>query len=102
FFWLLFFGSITHYASDSMPSLAMGPTQFLVLVMSIASTAAFIWLTRQTKKFSREWAVALACGGAWLVGAAFYLYMPIAGMTDPPLNWGYPRTVTGFFHAFTR
>jgi tetratricopeptide (TPR) repeat protein len=33
---------------------------------------------------------------------AFYFYMPIAGMTNPPLNWGYPRTETGFWHAFTR
>jgi tetratricopeptide (TPR) repeat protein len=23
-------------------------------------------------------------------------------MTNPPLNWGYPRTETGFWHAFTR
>ncbi len=23
-------------------------------------------------------------------------------MSNPPLNWGYPRTVTGFIHAFTR
>src|SRR6185503_6999589 len=23
-------------------------------------------------------------------------------MSNPPLNWGYPRTVAGFFHAFTR
>ena len=33
---------------------------------------------------------------------AFYFYMPIASMTNPPLNWGYPRTETGFWHAFTR
>src|SRR5439155_16428134 len=28
--------------------------------------------------------------------------MPLASMSNPPLNWGYPREVTGFFHAFTR
>jgi len=33
---------------------------------------------------------------------AFYFYMPITSMTNPPLNWGYPRTETGFWHAFTR
>src|SRR4029079_10184031 len=62
----------------------------------------FIWLVRGTKKFSREWAVTLSCGGSWLLGAAFYLYMPIAGMTNPPMQWGYPRTLEGFIHAITR
>jgi len=51
---------------------------------------------------SREWLITLACGGSWIVGTAFYLYMPLAGMTNPPMQWGYPRTVEGFFHAFTR
>ena len=23
-------------------------------------------------------------------------------MTNPPMEWGYPRTVQGFFHALTR
>ena len=39
---------------------------------------------------------------AWLVGAAFYIYMPIASMTNPPMNWAYPRTVQGFFHSLSR
>src|SRR5947208_8480276 len=28
--------------------------------------------------------------------------MPLAGMSNPPMEWGYPRTVEGFIHAFTR
>ena len=39
---------------------------------------------------------------AWILGAAFYIYMPIASMTNPPMNWAYPRTVQGFFHALSR
>lgn len=38
----------------------------------------------------------------WVAGASFYFYMPIASMTNPPMNWGYPRTVEGFKHALTR
>ena len=38
----------------------------------------------------------------WVAGASFYFYMPIASMTNPPMNWGYPRTKEGFFHALTR
>jgi hypothetical protein len=35
-------------------------------------------------------------------GAAFYLYMPVASMSNPPMNWGYPRTAEGFMHAVKR
>ena len=38
----------------------------------------------------------------WVLGSSFYFYMPIASMTNPPLNWGYPRTEEGFVHALTR
>ncbi len=38
----------------------------------------------------------------WLIGAGFYFYMPISSMTNPPMNWSYPRTVEGFFHAVSR
>ena len=40
--------------------------------------------------------------GLWVLGAAFYLYMPLTSMTNPPMNWGYPRTWDGFIHALTR
>ena len=36
------------------------------------------------------------------LGLAFYLYMPLAGDTCPPMNWGYPRTWEGFKHAISR
>ena len=49
-----------------------------------------------------HWRKAIAAFLAFLAGAAFYLYMPLTSMTNPPLNWGYPRTVGGFVHAFTR
>jgi len=35
-------------------------------------------------------------------GCAFYLYMPIAAWTNPPMNWGYAGTKDGFLHAITR
>ena len=57
---------------------------------------------RDTRKLGSEWLVVLLCGLAWVLGAAFYFYMPLAGMTNPPMEWGYPRTVEGFIHAFTR
>ena len=70
--------------------------------MAIASTAWIHLLVRETKNLYKDWLYTLICGGAWAVGMAFYLYMPIAGATVPPMEWGYPRTLDGFIHAFTR
>ncbi len=72
----------------------------------------FIFATYAVLKMSdlAEWVVTewkpvitvVLSGLAWIAGVSFYLYMPLASMTNPPMNWGYPRTVEGFIHAFTR
>jgi hypothetical protein len=38
----------------------------------------------------------------FLVGTSFYLLVPIFSMTNPPVNWGYPRTLEGFSHVLSR
>jgi thioredoxin-like negative regulator of GroEL len=55
-------------------------------------------------KAARSWdaLITLGTGLAFAAGMAFYLYMPIAGASNPPMQWGYPRTLEGFIHAFTR
>ncbi len=70
--------------------------------LALGALAGFIWFARRTRQLGVEWVVVLFCGVAWCLGAAFYFYMPLAGMTNPPMQWGYPRTVEGFIHAFTR
>jgi len=70
--------------------------------VGIGSFCAWIWLGLKTKGIATEWKAAILMGLLWLVGASFYFYEPIAGMTDPPMQWGYPRTVEGFFHALSR
>ncbi len=70
--------------------------------VGIGSLAASFWLASKTKGFLTEWKQVIIMGALWLLGAAFYFYMPLAGMTDPPMQWGYPRTVEGFLHALTR
>jgi hypothetical protein len=70
--------------------------------VGLGSTAAWIMLTSKTKGLGQEWKAVLLMGLLWLAGASFFFYEPIAGMTDPPMQWGYPRTVEGFFHALSR
>jgi thioredoxin-like negative regulator of GroEL len=71
-------------------------------VLSLAALGLLAYLARAARPLGWEWLVVIVCGCCWLLGAAFYFYMPLAGMTNPPMEWGYPRTVDGFIHAFTR
>src|SRR5204862_580366 len=76
-----------------------GPICYL---LALASLVAFIYLAVVTWKLGFEWLIVILLGFCWLAGASFYFYMPLSGMSDPPMMWGYPRTVEGFIHAFTR
>jgi len=37
-----------------------------------------------------------------LLGYSFNLYMVFASEQNPPINWGYARTLVGFFHMLRR
>lgn len=71
---------------------------FIGLRLWAAVDSLFVTRTRR----SGFWAVSIGCGVAFAIGMSFYLYMAIAGMSNPPMQWGYPRTLEGFIHAFTR
>ena len=84
-------------------ALAMIPAMGLALgVMALAALGLAVRMTYRTRELGWEWLVVITCGLCWIAGASFYFYMPLAGMTNPPMQWGYPRTVEGFIHAFTR
>lgn len=76
--------------------------QVIYHLIGVASLLAFLWLWIQTREVGTALLWGIWCGLAFTVGAAFYVFMPITSMTNPPMNWGYARTVQGFFHAFTR
>ena len=71
-------------------------------VIGIGSIVTCGWLILKTKGLLTEWKSFLIMTGLWILGASFYFYMPIASMTNPPMNWGYARTAEGFVHALTR
>jgi tetratricopeptide (TPR) repeat protein len=72
--------------------------------VGLGSIIAYVMLAIKTAEFfqPRLFLIVILCGVAFMIGAALYLYMPIAGMSNPPMQWGYPRTVEGFWHALTR
>ncbi|HEU5071766.1 MAG TPA: DUF2723 domain-containing protein [Verrucomicrobiae bacterium] len=81
----------------SIPGL--GGMALLLAAVALAGLIKFGW---DSRKQGQEWLVVAGCGALWLAGASFYLYMALAGMSTPPMQWGYPRTVEGFIHALTR
>jgi tetratricopeptide (TPR) repeat protein len=74
----------------------------LFYLVGLGSLVATAWLAIETKGLLSEWLAVVLMGLAWVVGVCVYFYEPISCMTDPPMQWGYPRTVEGFFHALSR
>jgi hypothetical protein len=71
----------------------------------IAFVPAAIWAIAggiKARRVGSEWKSALLCGFFFLAGLAPYFYSALASMTNPPLNWAYPRTVEGFYHLVSR
>ncbi len=98
--WAKATGKLTSF--DSADPTKINPLFTIYVLIGIASIIGCVWLTIKTQKILSEWKPLLLSGLMFVVGASFYFYMPIASMTNPPLNWGYPRTAEGFVHAFTR
>lgn len=79
-------------------------TQLMIFLnpIGIGLIYGYYMITGAAERVLTEWKPVVLAGLVWLLGAGFYFYMPIAGMTNPPMQWGYPRTVEGFMHALTR
>ena len=72
------------------------------LVIGTICVGIAVWSTLITGRILAEWWQTGMAYISWGLGAAFYLYMPLAGLTNPPMQWGYPRIVEGFKHALLR
>ena len=101
---LVFIGALIAKSSNAFPLLNAASPMVLAIfnAIGIGSIVACVWLTIKTGSLGTEWKAVLLMGLLWLAGASFYFYEALAGMTDPPMQWGYPRTVEGFWHALTR
>ena len=79
-----------------------GMVKTIFYIVGISSIIGCGWLTVQTRRIGTEIFPVLGMFGLWLVGASIYFWMPLSSMSNPPMNWGYPRTVEGFIHALSR
>jgi len=54
------------------------------------------------RRLKIEWRLLAYLPFVILLGLAPYAYLPFASSTNPPMNWGYPRTMEGFYYSFNR
>lgn len=66
----------------------LGLGNHLTLIWLLPAVVAVAWPHR------RSWLVLLA---ALLAGLTVYAYLPLAAAANPPINWGQPRTINGFW-----
>jgi hypothetical protein len=100
---ILFLAGLAGIWTGFYSSLRGGGGQFLIFILlGVITSLMGLGLVIKTRQAFSEWKTILICSGLFLLGLSLYFYPPIASMTNPPMNWGYPRTAEGFFHLITR
>jgi tetratricopeptide (TPR) repeat protein len=101
---LAWIGGLIAKSAHLLPQLESANPMIMTIFNAVGfvSLAVCVWLTIKTARIGTEWKAAIFMGLLFLAGASFYFYEPLAGMTNPPMEWGYPRTVAGFFEALSR
>ncbi len=93
---------ITHvFAALALLTHAETVANFYALLAALALLTS-AWLAIKNRALLTRWRTVLASASAMALGLSLYFFVPISSMTNPPMNWAYPRTVTGFFHGLTR
>jgi hypothetical protein len=72
------------------------------IIFGFIAALTTILITVVKRGFLTLWRTVCVAGLLFVLALSLYLYLPISSMTNPPMNWGYPRTVEGFFHTITR
>lgn len=63
-----------------------------------AALAVFLYIRR----LRACWTILAFLPFVVFLGLLPYAYMPLASLTNPPMNWGYTRTAEGLFYSFNR
>ena len=89
-------------AAETLSQMKMYALIALLAFVGVRLYQAYDSMFVNKERRSNDGLAVIWTGVAFMIGMSFYLYMAIAGMSNPPMQWGYPRTVEGFIHAFTR
>jgi hypothetical protein len=100
---ILFLAGLVGIWMDHFPSLRGVRGQFFIfMLLGLITSLMGVGLVIKAQQTFSEWKAVLICSGFLLLGLLPCFYLPIASMMNPPINWGYPRTVEGFFHVLNR
>ncbi len=102
-FWLiagiLFYKAWKAGAPTSPEALRSKQTMITVGLLFLASPAGLFLIERKLMTEWKRFLIVVAMVG---LGLSFYAYLPFSSEQNPPMNWGYPRTEEGFWHALSR
>jgi hypothetical protein len=87
----------TFYRALGFSDFGLGGFTFSFFALA-ASLGLIIW----TGGFLSEWKLMIRAAVVISVGGLPWLLLPIFSMGNPPINWGYPRSVDGFVHLISR
>lgn len=100
-----FMGNLLIFGLWAVKAIGDEPHTMATLIFNAAGSITlylYQWLSGRTIPLRGEWRTLAVVIVMWCLGAGFYFYMPLTSMSNPPMNWGYPRTYDGFIHALTR
>jgi hypothetical protein len=83
-----------------IPVTALGVAHHLTFLLLLPAAAYYLWSISDGSGWSRlrSMVITLALGG--IIGALFHMRTPLVaggGGTPPPINWGYPDNLRGFW-----
>ena len=101
---LMYLLILFYIGKGTVPALnAMTNTEKLIFhLVGFVSICLAGSMFMKTSKLFTEWKSVLIMGVMWALGVSVYFYSAVSCMTVPPMQWGYPRTVEGFFHMISR
>ncbi len=88
-------GTDNRWAAAAGLVLGLGLGNHLTTVWLLPAAGILLWTDQRSGSSRARASAALAAGLA--VGLLVYLYLPLAAASDPPVNWGNPRTLDGLW-----
>jgi hypothetical protein len=79
--------------------IAMGRS---IEALTTASTIAWLSCWWRTGRPFGDFRCSAKCVALFTAGLLLCFLNPVLSLTNPPVNWGYPRTDEGFFHVLSR
>ncbi len=80
----------------------IGMAAIIVLIVIVAAMLPLALMARGRGNVLWNGRSALLLILAGILGVSAYFYLPLSAKTNPPMNWSYAGTVSGFVHSVTR